>query len=259
MKKAYSGKRKSLFFLGLFAMCLFFFNISCGLDVLDAVLDDPFTTNESPSFVNEEEQPPENMYFRFSTSVLTNANDFAKGYIYYKIYNSAKTKDSEKSTIESVVSDSSRRHDSYTTLINNYSYQPLHYASSIDSPDSEFEFENDKVHEIRIRLTNYYEDSTDFSAGITVDNTNLGIPLRFNGKTFDFGRTGSKDEKPQKVLSSEESYSDVRKLEENPENDFFYVVLYGVFNMPTDTFEKTIYSPVHYLGEVKIDSDSENN
>ncbi len=252
MKKTYSNNRKVLFFLGVFAVCLSFFNTSCGLDVLDAVLDDPFSTDTIPN----ESSDYDSMTFKFSTSKLDNANDFGKAYVYYKIYNSVSTKDSEKSNIDSITSDSSRRHNAYSTLINSYSYQSLHYVKTSGGQDQEFLLDN-KAQDVTIRLTNYGTEA--FSANITVDGNTAGIPVRLNGKSFDFGRTGDNDEKPVKVPSAEENTSDVKRLLDDPSIDVFYVVLYGIFYMPSDSFDKTIYSPVHYLGEVKIDASKEFN
>ena len=254
MKKAYSGNRKSLFFLGLFAMCLLFLTVSCGLDVVDAVLDDPFYLEAAPP---NETSSFDLRTFTFSTSKLDNANEFGKGYIYYKIYNRNSIKESEKSNLETITADSSRRHNAYTTLLNSYSYQPLHYEKTLGGQLEEFSLDN-KSQTVSIRLTNYGTDA--YSAKITIDNTTVGIPMRINGKTFDFGGKGDYDEKPQKVPSAEESTSDVKRFSDTPDNgNYFYVVLYGIFYMPSESFDKTFYSPVHYLGEVKIDASTEMN
>ena len=67
--------------------------------------------------------------------------------------------------------------------------------------------------------------------------------------------------KSPNTSSTEESASDYKLLDSNGDENgnAYYVVLYGVFYMPTESFEKIIYSPVHYLGEVKIDARAENN
>ena len=254
MKKAYNSKRKFCFFPVLLCICLSFFNLSCGLDVVDAVLEDPFVTSGD---LPAETSNFELMTFNFSTLKLDNANDFGKGYVYYKIYNNRGTKESEKGNLDSITSDSARRNNAYTSLINNYSYQPLHFVKTKGDQLEEFSFDN-KAQTISIRLTNYGTD--EFSAKIVLDGTTIGIPMRFNDKTFDFGRDGDFDEKPVKVSSAEESTSDVRKFSDNPDNpNILYVVLYGIFYMPNESFEKTIYSPVHYLGEVTINASVENN
>ena len=253
MKKAYNSKRKFYIFPGLLCICLIFFNISCGLDVLDAVLEDPFYTDDRPNVESEFDK----RHFAFSTSKLDNSNSFGKGYVYYKIYNKASKKESEVNNIESMTSDSSRRYNAATTLINNYSYKELQYTSGLGQIVSPLTLDNVNQ-DIYIRLTNYVDT---FIAQIRIDDKEVGIPLRYNGKTFDFGRTGEYDEKPVKANATEESSTDVRLFDSagDGNGDTFYVVLYGVFSMPTDSFEKIIYSPVHYLGEVKIEATEQNN
>ena len=254
MKKAYSDKRKSLFFLGLLAVCLLFLTVSCGLDVVDAVLDDPFYLDTAPP---NETSSFDLRTFTFSTVKLDNANEFGKSYIYYKIYNRNSKKESEKNNLENITADSSRRHNAYTTLLNSYSYQPLHYEKTLGGQLEEFSLDN-KAQTVSIRLTNYGTDA--YAAKITVGNTTIGIPMRINGKTFDFGGKGDYDASPEKVPSAEESSSDVKGLSDTPEDGkYYYVVLYGIFYMPSESFDKTFYSPVHYLVEVKIDASIEMN
>lgn len=251
MKKAYNSRRKYFVFLGLLYICLFFINVSCGLDVLDAVLEDPFVTNES---LPNESSAFDSRTFRFTTTKLDNANDFGKCYVYYKIYNSSR-KESEKNQLDSIAADSSRKHNSYSTLINSYSYQPLHFITLNGGQEEELSFENQSQN-VSIRLTNYGTDA--YSARVIVDDVVIGTPVRYNGKSFDFGRTGDNDEKPVKLPTAEENNSDVKSLTEGDTNTF-YVVMYGIFQMPSDSFDKIIYSPIHYLGEVKIDAGAENN
>ena len=253
MKKAYNSKRKSLFFLGLLCICLIFLTNSCGLDVLEAVLDDPFTTE----FVPNESSAYDSRTFTFYMKKLDNANVFGKGYVYYKIYNNSSKRTTEKNTLDNMAADSSRKLNAYTTLINSYSYKPLRYVTALGGQPEEFTMDNESQ-TVSIRLTNYSTDA--YAARIMIDNQTVGIPLRYNGKTFDFGRTGDYDEKPAKVSSAEESSSDVKGfVDDSNSNNTFYVVLYGIFYMPTETFDKTIYSPIHYLGEIKIDATSEIN
>lgn len=259
MKKTYSDRRKSLFFLVLFAVCLSFFNAGCGLDVLDAVLDDPFDTNGANDNTPNKDSGFENCHFAFSTAKLDNSNSFGHGYVYYKIYNKESKKTNEVNSIETMTNDSTRKYNAATTLINTYSYKELQY-SAVPGVDSVPLMLDNVSQQVYIRLTNYLGS---FVAQISIDDTTIGIPLRTNGKTFDFGRTGDYDEKPAKITGTgtEESMSDVKGFDTTGDGNgnSFYVVLYGVFSMPTESFEKVIYSPVHYLGEVKIDAASDNN
>ena len=149
-----------------------------------------------------------------------------------------------------------RKYNAATTLISSYSYKELHYASALGGTVTPVVLDNSSQN-VYIRLTNYVSP---FIAQISIDNKAIGIPLRYNGKTFDFGRTGEYDEKP-KNNNNEDIPLDCKRLDTkgDGDGDTFYVVLYGVFSMPTDSFEKIIYSPVHYLGEVKIDAGEQNN
>lgn len=261
MKKAYNSKRKYCIFLGLLSICLIFFNTACGLDVLDAVLDDPFSTEENPNIDTEDNVK---RVFSFTTKTLPEANDFGKSYIYYKIYNNVSTMNSEVGVIDGMINDAIRKYNSALTLLDNYSYQELYCASSYENVSNAEQFVlSNAVHSVSIRLTNYFEEAVaDNSAKIIVDGTERGIPFRFNYKSFDFGRTNpSYDEKPVKAETDERN-SDTRNFSDPTADGVdanYYVVLYGLFSMPTDTFEKTIYSPVHYLGAVKIDSSVQNN
>ena len=261
MKKAYNSKRKYCIFLGLLSICLIFLNTACGLDELDAVLDDPFSTEEAPPNIEAEY---EKRHFSFTTKTLDNANDFGKSYIYYKIYNNVSTMNSEVGVIDGMINDTVRKYNSALTLLDNYSYKELYCASSYGNVSNaeQFVLSNNAQHTVRIRLTNYDETVDDYSAKIIVDGTERGIPFRFNYKSFDFGRNNpSYDEKPVKAETDERN-SDTRNFSDPTADGVdanYYVVLYGLFSMPTDTFEKTIYSPVHYLGAVKIDSNELNN
>lgn len=253
MKKAYSSKRKYLFFLGLLSVCLIFFNTACGLDEIDVILDDPFSVEDIPNIGSQYDT----RHFSFSTKKLDDdkINNLCKGYIYYKIYNNSSTMQSETGNIESMINDSARRYYSATTLIENYSYKELNCAGSYSniSQADVFSLDN-KSQDIRIRLTNQNDTTDEFSARISVDGNVKGIPVRLNNKTFDFGRTGSYDSEPKKEDDDTRGFSETTTESKN-----YYVVLYGVFSMPAESFEKIIYSPVHYLGAVTINAADLNN
>ena len=253
MKKAYNSKRKYLFFLGLLCICLVFFNTACGLDEIDVILDDPFLTDNIPKIDSENSMS----FFAFSTKKLDDdkINNLCKGYIYYKIYNNSSTMQSETGNIESMINDSARRYYSATTLIENYSYKELYCAENYSKiPQADVFSLDNKSQVIRIRLTNLDDTTDEFSARISVDGTVKGIPARLNNKTFDFGRTGSYDSEPKKEDDDTRGFSETTTESKN-----YYVVLYGVFSMPAESFEKIIYSPVHYLGAVTINAADLNN
>ena len=255
MKKAHNSKGKKLIFLGLLSMCLVFFNLSCGLDVIDLVLEDAFVTESTP----DGEGSYDSMTFNFSTKKLLD-NEYLKGYVYYKIYNNAEKKNSEIDQLNTMIADSSRRYNSYTLLMENFCYKPLHYLAS-NGTEHELELDN-ADRNVSIRLTNYQGSEGAYAAKIQIGNSDIGIPLRHNGKNFDFGRSGEdRYELPVKNTDGNENDTDIKGLSEDPEQNItdFYVVLYGIYYAPNDTFERVIYSPIHYLGHVKINSTSEDN
>ena len=88
------------------------------------------------------------------------------------------------------------------------------------------------------------------SAYIKLGDSKIGTPVRKDGSTFDFGRSGSNDKVP------EITDDDARKFDDNQseeEKGLYYVALFYVFMM-YDEYYTPIYSPIHYLGSVKIDS-----
>ncbi len=257
MKKANSNKRKSLLFLVLFALCLSFFNLSCGLDVLKAVLNDPYYSENTPIADRDSESDFATSYFKFSIRKVDNSNDFGRASIYYKIYNDYVKASSEESSLISKASDT-ERNMSLTTMKQN-GYRVLHYMDD-DGKVNSLELSNGS-HKLWIRLTNYDDSTEDYSAGIIVDEQEYGIPVRQNGKTFDFGRSGINDENPFLTYNENDSDSDtkgfVEKQAEGEEN-IFYVVLFGAYEDYDENFDEN-YSPIHHLGRVKIDANKEKN
>lgn len=266
MKKANSNKRKSLFFLVLFALCLCFFNVSCGLDVLKKPIDDPFSSENQPNI----ESTFDSCYFYFSVSPLSGESADGKTQVFYKIYNDDQKVSSEESSLISMADDSIRKANSAQTMIETYGYKELCYldsngtVKSFDIPnlDKQDTQNKPKTRKIRIRLTNYTDDEEQYSARISVDGEKVGVPVRMTGKTFDFGRSGENDENPMVSHSTENASSGdtkgfLEKQDESEEN-IFYVAMFAVYWM-YDEFYETNYSPVHFLGRVKIDANVLNN
>lgn len=252
-----SNRRKSMFFLVLFAVCLSFFNAGCGLDVLAEILDDPFSVENQPN----SESSFDTCYFKFSTRRLSNANDMGRAYIYYKIYNDDQKVSSEESSLISKADDSVGKLSSATYMRETYGYKQLHYITSAGASSSAFDLSNAR-HEIRIRLTNYSDEIDDYSAAIFIDEQKVGIPVRMNGKTFDFGRDGSDDENPANTHNEENAASSDTKgflqKQDDGEENIFYVAMFGVFEQPNDTWDP-VFSPIHFLGRVKINANERNN
>lgn len=257
MKKANSNKRKSLFYLVLFAVCLCFFNTACGLDTINVVLDDPCYPSHTPDVDFQFDES----YFEFTVRKLDNANDFGQTTVYYKIYNDKSKALSEASSLISASEDSVRKLTSVTTMTDQFGYKELHYLDKTTGRSKSLNLSNAR-HTIWIRLTNYDDTSEEYSAGIKVDNQLYGIPVRRNGKTFDFGRTGENDENPSVNISDANSTDSDTKgfLEKQAEDEenIFYVVMFTAFQMFNDSYEP-VNSPVHHLGLVKINANEEKN
>ena len=230
-------------------MCLIFFNVSCGLDVISVVLEDPVSVTNQPN----KDSAFTNRSFEFSTKKLDNATDMGKGYVYYKIYSKADIENNEVTSLNTLANDTTRN-NSATSLINTYNYKELNYSKDDGKNYKSVVFDN-KAQNIKIRLTNYVDTSSEeFSASIKIDDKGDGVPFRINGKTFDFGRKGSNDEIP--VEADDDSSNGETKWDN--ESTTYYVALFYVFMM-YDDFYTPLYSPIHYLGTVKIDSTDENN
>ena len=253
MKKAHRNSiyGKS-FFLCLLAVCLVFFNVSCGLDVISVVLDDPVSVTSSPN----KDSTLEGCIFEFSTRKLDNSNDMGKGYVYYNIYNKSSIENSEVNSLTTIANDSVRKFESAHSLINTYGYKELHFSNDTGASSDVFTLDNQNQNEIRIRLSNYGDEAgSKFSAYIKIGDAIKGVPVRLNGSSFDFGRAGSNDKVP------ETTDDDARKFEESQsdeEKGLYYVALFYVFMM-YDDFYTPVYSPIHYLGTVTINATDVNN
>ena len=252
MKKAYGNNRRFKFVLSLFSVCFIFLTLSCGLDVISVVLDDSVSTNDTPNITTEEALRS----FNYSTHKLDNSNTMGKNYVAYKIYNKNSFLDSEISSLNTLINDSNKKQNSAISLLNTYNYKYLNIKSASDDEEySQFEIDN-AAHEVKIRLANYDDTTDDYSAGIWVDNVRKGVPCRNGtGLTFDFGRKGKYDSVPQKTDDDAKGFADEQPEDEN---GLYYVAMFSVFMMLDDDYA-TVYSPIHYLGCVQLDSGSETN
>jgi len=251
LKKAYGNKKIILLFF--LSACFIFLTSACGLDVISVVLEDNVNVSHSPTI----ESNYDNCNFDFSISRLSDSNSMGRTYVYYKIYNSSDKLNSEVGELNNLAGDSTKKYTSWQRMINTYNYCPLMVKNEDSSKTkiNAFELENGS-YEVKIRLTNYDES---FCAGVWVDSDKKGIPVRFeNEYTFDFGRNGSYDKKPEKTPANNGDTKNFVDEQKEEEKDIYYVALYSVFMMLDDEFN-SVYSPIHHLGNVKIDSNSERN
>ena len=239
---------KGIVFLIFFlTSCLIFFN-SCGLDTY-YVIEAPYNTIHEPTTVSGYQD----CYFSF----YTNEDNSQAGFsfdgtdVYYRIYDSLPEMQTKVSALQNLAISNSEATTSLIkpALSGGYGYRPLKCSSIPSStliPRSGDDGENRRVD---IRLTNYTDVAT-FKAYIKVDGLEIGIPLRESGTTFDFGRSGSINQKPAST-DSDYSYS-------SSSSDYKYVAMFA-FSVGHDSAYSTYYSNILYLGAVAIDSSSENN
>ena len=223
--------------------------MSCGLDVVAVLLDDNVSITETPPTIESEFG---DMFFCFTTSKLDNSTSLGQNYIYYKIYNSSTIHDSEVNSITNIASDTNKKYNSATSMINTYHYQQLWYKENQeDESGTWFEISN-AAHDIKIRLTSYLTE--DYAAGIWIDNQKKGVPVRVvKSRPFDFGR----DDEYLPLINEDDTKNFVETQGDDDRNKY-YVALFSVFMMLDDDFVP-VYNPVHYLGSVKIDSTSYDN
>lgn len=254
MKKALKFKIK--YFLIFFSFqCLFLFNISCGLDTY-VVLKTPISTGKEVSYTTTDYS---NMYFEFNTNEDP-GNYYPKDFtfmgteVYYKIYSSYTTMNSEVSTLQTLAGSTETSASAPDRMINTvssggYGYKTLRTAGNNRMPLIPAKITN--YQRVYIRLTNY-QNLSDFAAVVTVDGNSIGTPVRYDRDyTFDFGRKGSNDKTP---LSSDE---DVSYSSTSPDGKW-YVAMFAV-GVGRDVTYTNQYSNILYLGSVTIDGTKADN
>lgn len=244
MKRAY--KMKHVFLTVLIFICLFIFNLGCGLDVL-YVLQSPSQSGSAP----DQYSSFENRVFEFRT----NETDVIEGLlvlgtdVYYKIFDSLDRLNSDVSYINNTDSNSTGKDKLITS---GRKFQPLRVAGYSNSVLIPYDGTNKFV---SIRLTDYQSQDA-YSARILVNGNNLydssvkAVPVRNNPErsSFNFGRPNI--QKPSNGFdASISSYS---------KNGIYYVALYAVCVAHDATYTNYFSEPV-YLGYVKIDSNSYDN
>lgn len=243
------------FFLCLLSVCLFFVNVSCGLDVLSIVLEesDNVTRSDIPTVDSGMDST-----FKFSTHTVTDPYSFGRTYIYYKIYNSSSLLESEVNSLTNQAADSSKKYNSANTMMSStYEYKPLQIKTQNGDKEnsSGLELEN-AAHEIKIRLTTYGDATEEYTAGIWIDGEKKGEPVRVvNSNPFDFGRSSE-----YVPLSGQEDTKNFTENKDETASDYnvFYVALFAYFMLLDDNYTP-IYSPIAHLGSVKIDATTDLN
>jgi len=237
-----------------FSICLFF---SCGLDVI-IYIEPPEVYNYRPELYGEIfDIDWENRYFEFLTNERGNADisEFIGTSIYYKIYNSYSTMDSEKNKLKVLSNEDKTSSRAPTQLIEGYNYCLLNNRIPLVQSRK-------KDQKVLIRLTDYYVENYQEAllkgeeaqaARIEIDGNFYSLPVRVDGKsTFNFGRDGENDLVPTK------DDIDVKYDSTTTEEGIWYVCMFAVGVGIDETFND-IYSNILYLGTVAIDANSYDN
>ena len=247
--------KKSNFINFMFAGCLILFNVSCGLDVFYDIAA-PYCNGELYyDNIDESEK-----YFLFTTAEPKNKEDsnyigitFLGTEVYYKIYNSTSKLNSDVSSINSYISNSTSANLSVDRLTSiTYNYQPLR---SFNDTGANILIENKYSNrKIKIRLSSYHDE---YLAGIDRLNDNgeviesFGIPVRNlpNGNpNFNFREQKGTDLLPVGGDNADPDYAYTNTTEEIKQ---YYVALFAVAK-GIDQNKIPQYSPATYLGSVTI-------
>lgn len=209
------------------------------------MLDAPKNVNNQPSVEDEYTS----RYFEFYTNE-TGETEFTGTSVYYKIYNSKTTLNSETSSLNAIANNTEDSYNAPTRLMDTYKYRSLK-ASGLDDPLISYSKKNKKVY---IRLSDYLGQD-DYSAQIKIDdkilfteNGNKSIPLRNISSTATFNFGGSKNN--DKIPASDDD--DVKYSSGGGEDGVWYVAMFAVA-VGHETTYNPIYSNILYLGAVKIE------
>lgn len=256
MKKTFHSKTGKIIFSLLWVVCLFLFNISCGLDTYE-VFESPEQTVHEPDADN---LTVYDNYFEFYTNEPSSSGAYSTitylgTSVYYKIYNSKTQADSEIQTLITRSEDSENSANASTYLISTYSYQELLSSSGKNNVLIPTAYKNQLVH---IRLNNTATET----AKILVDGKNiknsleLSIPRRYKedlsfnfdsyDKEFD-GRKVYNDSSDSLYRDLDVNYSSNSDVEEGT----WYVAMFAV-GVARDITLTNNYSNILYLGTVKI-------
>lgn len=256
MKKAYKNIGENIIFFSL--LYAFFLCInSCGLDVF-YYIDPPHSPSHEPLFTTSTSSNDfAEKYFEFTTnepakdeSVIA---DIMKGTnVYYKIYESYSTLSSQVSTIVSLAETSSTSATASEKLLSSpYSYKALLYSGQTDSELIPYTGVDKRVY---IRLTDY-SDLSQYVSTVSIESDSKGQPLRNlsdnSTYTFNFGRDGDND----KIPTSEDSDT---TCSSSKSATLWYVAMFAIAEGRDEYFSKVYSTPV-YLGNIVIDSSTEDN
>lgn len=247
---------KKYFFTKYFlAGCFFvltFLNFSCGLDTYYEI-EAPTTVLHEPSYNSAYDE----RYFTFMTNeAINSANQgfsFTGTNVYYRIYDDISELNRDRSNLQSMATsnDINAINSAAFSLIqpkgSGYGYCLLNTVEERESSTLIPSAALDR--RIKIRLTNYgavYE----FRSYIDIEDGPTYTPLRENGKSFDFGRDGSRDAIPVQ--------GDIDYSYSSSGTGIKYVALYALA-IGHDASYSNYYSTISYIGTVSIDPSIPDN
>ena len=244
MNKAFCKKRciSSL----ILAVCLIFFNLSCGLDTF-YVIDGPTNVIHKPDCSSIDYS---DSYFDFYTVDKSYDNiKFLGTEVYYKIYKSSTRLNSEADDLISIANKSDSASAAAERMIQSYKFQSLRAAGHKDVnvliPTTG---SNERIN---IRLSDY----TLYPAQITVDGNNIYGSSSFvkpirnlsDEKYFNFKASAAASSSNSVPVADE---ADVNTSGSSSDSDW-YVSMFAVA-VGQDSSYAPVYSNVLYLGSVRI-------
>lgn len=259
-KKAYPAMRRIFFLCPM--VCLLFLTSGCGLDKY-YLLPSPVNINHLAVYSSNYGE----RYFEFFTneSDFDSAGDFkfSGTEVYYKIYSSSQTLESQVAVLNNLASSDSTSATAASRLMTStssggYGYRPLRVQNFLSrSTLIPFTGDNQRVY---IRLSDY-QSGEDFSARILVDGLPLygsssrTIPVRNipGSHTFNFGREGG-----NRSRDMPESTDDDVHYTSMSDGQKWFVALFAVASGMDVTYTP-YYSNILYLGAVTIDADTQDN
>ncbi|MCR5189430.1 MAG: hypothetical protein K6C97_10880 [Treponema sp.] len=243
-------------FLLLCLVCLFLFNMGCGLDVF-YVIEAPTTIIHSPSYDSTDFSESYFAFYTNETNISSTSGLKFKGTeVYYRIFDSSSQMQSEVNTLVSLSNDDSTSSTAADTMIKSYGFSKLRVKDNYEEPLIPYSGTNKNIY---IRLTDY-QDIEAYSARILEDGasgtylnsaTSKTVPVRNAYYTFNFGRDGSTDKVPEKDDDDFDYIS-------GPTDSKYYVAMFAVA-FGYDAAYTNYYSNILYLGSVTIDASTTDN
>ncbi|MBP5569333.1 MAG: hypothetical protein J6X54_08950 [Treponema sp.] len=255
MKKTQTNKLRFFLFF-VIPMCLFLFNVSCGLDTVEVIEPPISSIRPQPEITSVDDvQDDINKEFVFTTNETATYSEinFLGTEIYYRIYNNISTMINERSALINASNTTSTSASSASKLINDYNYKKLKLPNDADLIIPKSNSNSNQTVTIRLSdVENSYEACVEVNGNYLKGTVEASKPMRYTAPvlTFNFGRDGDKDDVPSSG-DSDFSYS-------SSGTNIYYVCLFAV-GTGIDIYYSPQYSSICYLGTVTINSDSENN